>query len=275
MHRPLTSLALASLMFTGAALANETCTPAHKFDTVSPGKLTVVTMVIPPFSIPDSNKIQGVDGEIISRIAEMECLTLAPITADTRAVMQYVLTGQADVAVGNWFRTAARAKAMGMSAPVYLDSLGIFTKDGTQSLAELLSKGAKVGTVQGYNWVADLQKMFGGQLKLYPSPVALSQDLEAGRIDAGLDSFSGGIYAQQQGGLKGYKIVHAVPDERIRASIEPAQIAFTFAKGNEALGTALNEDISALQKNGGIAKALTNYGLSAKDAEVGAPRVIE
>ncbi|MFV3308275.1 substrate-binding periplasmic protein [Pseudomonas sp. NY15181] len=275
MRRSLTPIALACLLASGSVLAAEACKPAHKFETVSPGTLTVVTMVIPPFSLPEGGKINGVDGEIITRIAEMECLTLNPIVADTRAVMQYVVTGQADVAVGNWFRTATRAKAMGMTNPVYLDSLAIYTKDGTRSLGELLDKGVRVGTVQGYNWVSDAQKMFGASAKLYPSPVALAQDLEAGRIDAGLDSYSGGVYAQQQGSLKGLKIVHATPDERVKASIEPAQIAFTFAKGNDVLGNALNDDIKALQEKGEIVKALTNFGLSAKDAEVGAPRLIE
>ena len=273
MFRQLT-FAFAALISVSAQSAFA-CTPAHQFKTITPGKLTVATMMIPPFLIPDNNAIKGVDGDLITKIAEMECLTVTPIVVDTRAVMQYVVSGQADVAVGNWFRTASRLKSMDMTNPVYLDSLAIFTKEGTTSLNSLLESGKTVGTVQGYNWVSDLQKVFGSKIKLYPSPVALVQDLEAGRIEAGLDSYSGGVYAQQQGGLKNFKIVHAEPDKRVQASIEAAQIAFALAKGNDELEQALNENIAHLKNNNTIGNTLETYGLSAQDSEVGAPRAIE
>lgn len=268
------SFAVAALIGASAQAAIA-CTPAHQFKTVSPGKLTVATMMIPPFLISENGSIKGVDGDLISKIAEMECLTIVPTVVDTRAVMQYVVSGQADVAVGNWFRTAARLKSMDMSDPVYLDSLAIYSKDGVNEIADLVKSKKVVGTVQGYNWVGDLQKLFGSNIKLYPSPVALAQDLEAGRIDAGLDSYSSGVYAQQQGGFKGFKIVHAQPDERVRASIEAAQIAFAVAKGNSEITQALNEDIAKLRADKTIAGALEKYGLSADDSEVGAPRAIE
>ncbi|MGH8389319.1 MAG: substrate-binding periplasmic protein [Pseudomonas sp.] len=268
------SLAITALISISTQAANA-CTPAHEFKTITPGKLTVATMMIPPFLIPENNTLKGVDGELITKIAEMECLTVTPIVVDTRAVMQYVVSGQADVAVGNWFRTATRLKSMEMSDPVYLDSLAIYTKEGTQSLNALVESGKVVGTVQGYNWVSDLQKLFGSKIKLYPSPVALAQDLEAGRIEAGLDSFSGGLYAQQQGGFKGFKIVQAEPDQRVRASIEAAQIAFALVKGNDDVTKAINEDIAKLRDGKAIASALEKYGLSADDSNVGAPRAIE
>ncbi|MGM3216501.1 substrate-binding periplasmic protein [Pseudomonas sp. PhalM4] len=258
-----------------SAQAAIACTPAHQFKTITPGKLTVATMMIPPFLIPEENTLKGVDGDLITKIAEMECLTVTPIVVDTRAVMQYVVSGQADVAVGNWFRTAARLKSMDMTDPVYLDSLAIYSKLGTASIGALLESKKTVGTVQGYNWVGDLQKMFGTKIKLYPSPVALVQDLEAGRIEAGLDSYSSGVYAQQQGGLKEFKVVHAEADKRVRASVEPAQIAFALAKDNTQLKQALDESIAALRSDKIIAGTLEKYGLSPQDSQVGPPRAIE
>lgn len=273
MNRQL-KLAIATIIGITAQAANA-CTPAHEFKTVTPGKLTVATMMIPPFLIPENGGLKGVDGDLITKIAEMECLTITPIVVDTRAVMQYVVSGQADVAIGNWFRTATRLKSMDMTDPVYLDSLAIYTKEGTGSVAALLESGKMVGTVQGYNWVGDLQKLLGSKVKLYPSPVALVQDLEAGRIDAGLDSLSSGLYAQQQGGLKGFKIVRAEPDQRVRASIEAAQSGFALAKGNDEVTKALNDDIAKLRETKVISDVLQAYGLSAGDSNVGAPRAIE
>ncbi|EMR47961.1 substrate-binding periplasmic protein [Pseudomonas putida] len=162
-----------------------------------------------------------------------------------------------------------------MTNPVYLDSLAIYSKEGTTSLGTLVESGKVVGTVQDYNWVSDLQKLFGSKIKLYPSPVALAQYLEAGRIEAGLDSLSGGLYAQQQGGLKGFKVVRAEPDQRVRALIEAAQIAFALAKGNDEVTKAINEDIAKLRETKAIDGALQAYGLSAEDSNVGAPRAIE
>lgn len=265
----------ACIAASGSTFAADACKPAHDLKTLVPGQLTVVTMVIPPFSIPEGKGIKGVDGQIISRIAEMECLKLKPIFVDTRAVMQYVLIDKADVAVGNWFRTAARGKVMDMSEPVYIDSLGVYSKTGVKDLVQLSREDKIVGSVQGYNWTADLQKLFGNNLKLYPNPVALAQDLTSGRVDVGLDSYSSGIYAQQQGALGGYKIVHAAPTESVKASIEPAQIAFMYKKGNDQLGQAINANLKVMRDNGEVGAALEAYGLSAQDSDVGTPREIE
>lgn len=273
MFRQLT-LAIAAIISVSAQAATA-CTPAHEFKTATPGKLTVATMMIPPFLIPENESLKGVDGDLITKIAEMECLTVTPIVVDARAVMQYVVSGQADVAVGNWFRTATRLKSMDMTNPLYLTSLAIYTKEGTTSLSALVDSGKLVGTVQGYNWVGDVQKLFGSKVKLYPSFVAMAQDLETGRIEAGLESLSGGLYAQQQGSLKGFKIVPAEPDQRVRASIEPAQIAFAVAKGNDDITKAINEDIAKLRETKAIDSALQAYGLSAEDSKVGEPRAIE
>lgn len=251
------------------------CKPSHEFTTVTPGTLKVVTMVIPPFSIPKDGGLVGVDGDIISKIAAKECLKLSVSVVDPKAVAQYVLMGRADVGVGNWFRTAAREQVMGMSNPVYVDSLAISSKEGTTKLSDLVTQKKIVGTVKGYNWVSDLQQVFGDQLKLYPNPVALVQDLESGRIDAGLDSYSVGIYIQQQGNLKGYKIEHAEIDKRVIASMEPAQIAFLLSKKNTQLKDMLNANLADLHKSGEIGKTLQAYGMSSNDANVGEPRLIQ
>ncbi|WP_449433311.1 substrate-binding periplasmic protein [Pseudomonas putida] len=258
-----------------AEVASPACNPADAPATAKPGVLTVVTAVIPPFSIPSADGIKGVDGDIINQVASAACLKVAVIIADTRAVLQYVSSGQADVAIGNWFRTAARGQVMGLSDPLYLDSLGIYSKQPVTRLQQLVDAGNTVGTVQGYFWVRDLQALFGSKLKLYPNPVALIQDLKAGRIEVALDSYSGGIYAQQQGALDGYRLSRAEPDARVKSTIAPAQISFVYARENQAFGEALNAGIEQLQKRKAVAEVLTTYGLSPLDADVGQPRFIQ
>ena len=151
----LAGVALATLLGCGAARA-QGCTPAHKVDSlVSPGKLTVAIYEYPPFSTTAGGQIGGVDGEILKGIAASECLAFTPIVVDPAATIQYVLAGKADIAAGDWYRTAERAKVLGMSAPTYLDQMGIYSKDGASTVASMMGK--QVGTVSGFLWVSDLQ----------------------------------------------------------------------------------------------------------------------
>ncbi|WP_028216676.1 substrate-binding periplasmic protein [Paraburkholderia oxyphila] len=270
---------LASLVAAGfacsASIASAECVPAHKFKTIEPGVLTVSTTIYPPFDIPQNDGgFTGVEGDILQKIADRECLKLKAESVSFSAAIQYVTVGRADVSAGQWYRTAERLKAVGLTDGINLDQLGIYSKEGYTKLSQL--EGKQVGTVQGYNWVPDLQKVYGDNLKLYPTPVALAQDLSTGRVDVGLDSAALGLYEQQKkGGFKGFQIRMGEPDPRVRASINPAQVGFAYTKDNAALGVALNEDIAELHKAKVIPQIMQSYGLDPKSADVGAPRLVQ
>ena len=264
-------LSLLSLTAVGAAAQN--CKPAHEFKTVTAGALTVAGYELLPYSsLEVGNKLGGVDGEIIDQIATKECLTVKLVAVDPAAVIQSVISGQADIAAGDWYRTAAREKVLGLSAPLYLDQMGIFSKEGFSKVAQL--DGKRIGTVEGYLWVADLKKVFGSALQTYPSPVNLAQDMAAGRIDVAIDSYAVGIEAQKKGGYTGVKIMVAEPDDRVAASRQPGQANFPYTKNNSELGAALASDIVDLHKSGAIAEILKKHGLSPSAADVGEARVI-
>ncbi len=276
LHNHMTALvgaALATAIGCGAALAQD-CKPAHKIDSlVAPGKLTVAIYEYPPFSVTTDGQVAGVDGEILKVIAAEECLTLTPVVVDPAATIQYVLAGKADIAGGDWYRTAARSKVLGMSAPTYLDQMGIYSKDGVSTVQAMIGK--QVGTVSGFLWVAELQKLLGANLKLYPNPVALAQDLEAGRVQIGVDSYGTGAYAQKQkGGYPGIIIKVAEPDQRVQASIQAAQANLPYTKSNTSLGAAMDADIEGMHKDGKIAGFLKSFGLDPSGAETGEPRLI-
>jgi polar amino acid transport system substrate-binding protein len=129
-----------------------------------------------------------------------------------------------------------------------------------------------VGTVQGYLWVPELQALFGDKLKLYPNPVAMAQDLQTGRIEAAVDTYTAGIESQKKGGFKGFKIMVAEPDNRVRSSVKPAQTGYLYNKSNGTLGAALNASIDEMKKNGEIAQILKSHGLNPDAAKVGDPR---
>lgn len=264
----------AALIISGVLIAQVAfgaeCKPAHKFDTVSPGALTVSTTAYPPFDNVKDGQFVGIDADILKRFAEKECLTIKPALADDAASLQYVVSGRADISSGSWYRTEKRAQVMGVSNPLYLELMGIYTKDGTNKLSDL--QGKTIGTVQGYLWVPELQAIFKDNLKLYPNAVALAQDLQTGRIDAAVDTYTAGVEAQKKGGFKGFKIAIAAPDERVRSSVQPAQTGYLYSKNNTALGDALNATIDDMQKKGEIADILKSYGLNPQAAKTGAPR---
>lgn len=249
------------------------CKPQHEFSTVADGTLTVSTFDLPPYSKVEGNKVTGVDGQILDEIAKRECLTIAVMPLDGPAVIPAVKAGRADLAAGDWYRTAERAAVVELSAPIYTDQMGIISSDGVDSVAGL--KGKKVGTVDGYLWVADLGDYLGDDLVKYPSSTAMWTDLQAGRIDIAVDSYGSATYTNQNIGGGNYTIEIAKPDPTVAASQQPAQSGFPMPKGNQGLVDAIDADIEAMKEDGTIAGILENNGLDASAADTGEPRLVD
>lgn len=243
------------------------CKPAHTFSTVSPGKLTIAGYDLPPYASQSGGKLSGIDTDIVAEIAKMECLTVEPKWMATAAVIPTVQSNRADVAVADWYRTEARAKIVALSDPIYLDQMAISSKTGISKISDL--KGKKVGTVDGYLWVADLKKYLGDDLKIYPSTVNLNQDLKSGRIDIAVDS-----YGSQKVTNPDMKVEVAKPDPAVAASQEAAQASFPIPKDNAELLKAVNADLKTLRENGKVKEILVKHGLDASAADTGAPRLI-
>lgn len=268
-------LAGACALVLGAQVAAaQDCKPAHDFPTVTKGVLTIAVTTYPPASfMDDKGNPKGYDNDILVEFAKRECLTVKAVSVDPAAAIQYVLSGQADTSTGSWYRTAERAKVMSLSAPIYNDQMGFYSKDGLSKISEF--EGKVVGTVQGYNWIGDFKKIFGENLKLYPSAVNLQQDLRIGRIDVGVDGYASGAYAEQQGALEGIKVRVGEPDDRVLASTNAPQVGYPYNKRSTAFGEALDANIAAMHADGTIVKLLGEYGLDASSADVGAARLIE
>jgi len=265
----------ALLIGSGGMVMAQDCTPQHQFKTINPGFLTIAVTNFAPFSFMDENgKAAGIDVEIAEEFAKNECLEIRPIAVDPAAGIQYVLSGQADIVVGAWYRTADRAKVMGLSLPIYLDNVAFYSREGIDTVEGLIGK--KVATIQGYNWVTDARAIVGDNLSLYPSAPNARQDLIAGRVDVLIDTQAVGIYAQKQGAMdESIKVVIPKVDERMRATKEPSQIAYPYAKTATDFGEALDANIAAMMADGTIKKILVSWGVDASAADVGAPRAIE
>ena len=250
---------------TNAALQG--CKPAHpNLKTAHSGTLTTGTYDFPPFTTVNGTSVGGAEGDILAAIARMECLTLTGQPLDTGSVVTAAQTGRVDLASGNWYCTAKRAAVMDLAGPVYGDELGIVSKDGADTFNQLA--GRTIGTVDGYNYNAELQAIFGNNVKIYPTPTAMYNDLKTGRLASALDSFGSAAYANKQHGNT-WKVMVPQPDPRVAASDQPGQVCFPMAKSNQALYNAVNADIVTLRNSGKLAEILVKDGLKASAANPG------
>ncbi len=275
MHKT-TSLAGAMLLL-AAALAGcsldsassatkESCTPAHSgLSTVNKGTLSVSAATLPPFTTVEGTKLAGAEGKVLEKVAAMECLTMTAQPLDTASVITAAQNGRADVAAGNWYCTAERAKVMSLAGPIYGDQIGILSSSGAKKFSEL--DGKTVGTVDGYLWNAEFKTLYGAGLKIYPNSTAMISDLKAGRIDAAADSYGSATYSNAQNGGK-WRLEVPEPDERVASSVNPAQVCFPVPKSNDALAKAIIEDVEKLRSSGDLAEILGTNGLDRSAAHV-------
>jgi polar amino acid transport system substrate-binding protein len=251
------------------AASAQDCTPQHKFETVTAGKLTVALTNTAPYSLEKDGGIAGIDGELVKRFAKENCLDITYEIFTYPGAVSAVQSRRADIGLGGFYRTAAREKVVALSTPVYLDQLSVTSADGIDTVDGLLGK--KLGTVEGYLWVQDMEKLYDGS-KTYPSSLNLAQDLHAGRIEAALDGF-GSAVVQNEG--QNYKVRVLKQDPRIDATMNPSQTAFLLDKSNADFVKAVDTSLEAYRKEGAIAEALKAYGLDPSAADVGEARVIE
>ncbi|MBT2523084.1 ABC transporter substrate-binding protein [Arthrobacter sp. ISL-28] len=277
MSRPVAAATLAAaLAMTATACSRNAestvaadCKPAHTFSTINKGVLTVGLTEIPPFSYTKDGKPTGVDVDIASDFAKANCLNVKYEPVAYSSAVPSVQNNRIDLTIGDWYRTKARSEVVNLSAPLYLDELGVISTDGITSIQQL--KGKKVGTIDGYLWVEDLRKLLGADLKVYPSSVELKQDVEVGRVDVGIDAYGTALYNFKD---SKFKVTTVTPDPAVTATVEPAQTTLPYGKNNTELGKALDETISELHSSGRIVEILKNHGLPDSAAEVGEPRLI-
>ncbi|MEZ5088841.1 MAG: transporter substrate-binding domain-containing protein [Micropruina sp.] len=258
------------------------CKPQHTFKTLEPGVLNVSTYSVPPFAIVTGREIshdgvpvtqggtlEGVDGDIINEIAAKECLRVEVNSTVAAGVIPTVRGGGADVGVGDWYRTRERAATIDFTHPVYVDPVAMISRDGISDVAQL--PGRKVGTVHGYQYVAELRAMLGENLVLYNSPLTMFRELQNGTIDVAIDTVGIGTEFTRDTDLK---VVAAKPNEKLSASLVPGQSAFVVQQGRQDLLGALDANIKEMHANGRIAEILTENGLDAAMADTGEPRLI-
>lgn len=257
--------------FGNASSSNDTvsedCEPVHSgIETVQESTLTVASFDLEPYTKLAGTDLQGLEGDVLKKIAAMECLSLVAQTSSAAAAIPAVQSNRADITAASWYRTSARAEVVALSAPVFADQMALISESGVSDLQQIKDEGMSIGTVDGYLWVDDLREMMGDQLKLYGNTPNLYGDLKAGRVDVIVDGFGVGTVNGE-----GYEIVAAEPNDAVSASQNPGQTNFPMNQDNAELIEAVDADIATLREDGTLAELLKKYDMDPAAADPGAP----
>lgn len=239
------------------------CVPVAEFDTIVDGTLTVAAVQQLPGINVDVNTgdITGLDGVLLTKFADDNCLKLDVQPLAGAAAVAAMTEGKADVAGGGWYKTEARGEVLGQSETLWYDQAGIVAKSEVDSIDDL--KGMKVGLVGGALFEAPLTEALGAEnVVAYQSMDAIFQDLEAGRIDAGIGAGATLTIQVADRGNDELKVSTLDFDTNYEVLTTPGEPNYPYTKTNEALGDALNAFIGEAKEAGLIKDALAEYGIT-------------
>ncbi|WP_026573841.1 substrate-binding periplasmic protein [Bacillus sp. UNC438CL73TsuS30] len=256
--------------------SNEKTTSGNKKDpsnsgsqikTVESGYLNVAIIGDMPMTAVENGKIIGTDGDLIHKVAEKLNLKVRPQLMQWPAPIEAVRTGRADIAIGNIFWTPERSKVMLMTDPVYYASSMIVqqqSKKDVKNIAEL--KGHKVGTVTGFAFVPDLQKLESegkiASVTTYKDNNALIQDLKIGRVDIGFVDPPTGAYVIKQNPSYNLKVVTFTDSDKNYSVLgKQFQTAWCVNPKEKELYDAINKEVQEMWKTGLNKEMLSKYGL--------------
>lgn len=218
----------------------------------NPSKLTVATNAeFAPFEYMDSNKIVGIDVDIVNQISKDMGKTpdIQNMTFDS--VLAAASSGKVDMAVAGITKTSEREKSMDFSDPYYDAKNVIIVKSTNTSISGKDSlKGKKIAVEKGTTG-DDLATSATGDANVsrFDSTTDAVTDLKNGKVDAViLDSFPANTFVKQNKDLK-------ITGEGFSSE----QYCITVKKGNGKLLSQINATIKKMKANGQLAKIIKHY----------------
>lgn len=168
-----------------AATAAAPAASAGNLELVEPGKLHVaLNGDMPGTGLTDDGDLKGLDGQIMTWVAEQLDLEIEPQMMEWASEIESVKSGRVDAMHGMMAWTKPREKVLNITDPIYYVSPVITQpKDQNWNTVEDL-EGSTFGTITGFALIPDLKRIPGLDLKLYDTTDAAIRDLMAGRVDA-------------------------------------------------------------------------------------------
>ncbi|MGW3649155.1 substrate-binding periplasmic protein [Streptomyces sp. NPDC000878] len=273
--RPLAAaLSAALLMLTAAACGSgdddaptNVSAKTAALGTLTPGVIKVAVQPYAPYTTVQGDKIVGLDGDILTYVAEKLGLEIKPQVTDFAGMLAGVQSRRVDITIGGVAWSAERQKQGLFTDPPYYSPPAMAVRNGKTYKKVDDLKGLELGTVEGYVWVKSIQSVPDAKLHAYPDANGVFDDLGAGRVDVGfLDPL---IIIAAQKERPELKIstqyltpptaaeVKAKPDYQY---FQPYQTGFYLPKKATRLEQAISAQIDAMYTNGEMAKLVKKYG---------------
>jgi ABC-type amino acid transport substrate-binding protein len=259
-------VALSLLTACGSGSTAERVAPASNLHLVTPGYLTIGTYGtgIPAIVVGPGDKVGGLDGALFNAFAKQHGLKIR--LYQTTFASMILAVEQHKVDVGTYvFYTPERAKHVYYTDPFFISravaiTLKSFPYRGPASLV-----GKKVGTVVGFVWAPYLQKWSAASTMLFPDQASAGQALLNGQIQA----YINGEVALHTPPLTSSSQVTAHTlhpgDFGIPGSLL-SNTAYNIVNcKDQALATALNQQLAEMHASGQWKQVLTRNGLTISD----------
>ena len=251
-----------ALAITSQSFAESSCKDP---ELITPGKLTIAYNGDMPGTGTQDGKLVGIDGEIMSRVAEKLGLTVEPKLMEWAAEIESVKARRVDVMHGMMGWNEPRSKVIRISDPIYYAGPLLTQKKGRGITKLEQLKALRVATVQGFGWVTELQTI-NPDLKLYDTSDAMIRDLAAGRVDVVLaDPPLIQYIATKQPDLNIESIPVTDPyDPKLPTITGKYQVVVGLFKDAPHLEACVNEAIADMWKSCQNLKIAASYGFSDK-----------
>ena len=211
-----------------------------------------------PFSFHDagSSELKGIDGQMITAIAEEKGWTIEIYDTDFSTLIPALQADKIDVVVDAMYITDERKEQVAFTDPWYKEGEGIVVRDdetGISSAADLAGKviGAQTGTV----YLDYAQTLGGSEVQVLDSQAALLQSLKNGQLDAVVTDSAVAGYAIAQDPSSGLELVLPDPPHF------PGTIGAAVRKEDTELLAELNDGLKTLKDADQDLSILQDFGL--------------
>ena len=227
-----------------------------KSNTITKGTLTMATNAeFPPYEYKEGDKIVGIDAEIAKAIADKLGLKLQIDNMDFTALIAAVQNGKADISLAGMTVTDERKKSVDFSDSYATGVQVIIVKEGSKiaSPDDLAKGGFTIGVQESTTGDIYTTGDYGDKkidtINRYNKGADAVQALVTGKVDCVvIDKEPAKSYVAAN---KGLTILST-------AYIEE-QYAIAMPQSNKELGTAVNNALKDLIKDGTVKKIIDKY----------------
>lgn len=214
----------------------------------SPKLIMVTNATFPPYEYVENQKIDGIDPEIIKRIAERLGFELEIQDMSFDSIIAAVQSGKADIAASGITVTEERKKQVFFTTPYVVASQVIIVNKSSEIKSAKDLKKYRIGVQHGTTGDLYVTKHVREPERFSNGPLAVSA-LLARKIDAVVsDSEPAEVYISQ------HKNLHI-----LKEPLTSEEYAFAINKKDKELLLKINAELEKMKSSGELSAIITHY----------------